>query len=82
MSQIICFNFPMITASEMYDKYLTAEAAILTGQTVRFGERWLTYADLGMVQAGRKEWEQKAAAETRVSSGGTSPRYQLPDFSA
>jgi hypothetical protein len=71
----------MSTATDMLQKYIDAEAAILTGQSVRFGERLLTRADLDMVQSGRREWERKVAVENRLASGGTSPRYQLPDFS-
>jgi len=59
----------MTTAAEMLQKYLDAEAAILEGKTVRFGERQLTHEDLQWVQAGRREWEAKAAAETAAALG-------------
>jgi len=71
----------MTTATDMLAKYITAEAAILDGQQVRFGERWLTRANLIEVQNGRKDWERRVNAETRIAAGGTSPRYQTPDFS-
>jgi hypothetical protein len=58
-----------MTAAEMYHRYLTAEAAILEGKAVRFGERMLTHEDLQWVQTGRREWEAKAAAETAGSAG-------------
>jgi hypothetical protein len=57
----------MTTAVEMLQKYLDAEAAILEGKTVRFGERLLSHEDLQWVQAGRREWKTKAAAETAAS---------------
>lgn len=49
----------------MLAKYLAAEAAILGGQKYRWGDRELTRADLAQVQAGRREWERKASAESR-----------------
>lgn len=66
----------MSTATDMRDKYIAAETAILTGQSYRWGDRQLTRADLSMVQAGRREWERKAAAESRGGSVGV----QLADF--
>jgi len=71
----------MTTASEMLDKYIAAEVAILEGQSVRFGERILTRANLIEVQQGRRDWERRVNAEARIATGGTSPRYQTPDFS-
>jgi hypothetical protein len=70
----------MSTATTMLQTYIDAEAAILAGQTVRFGERQLTRANLAEVQAGRREWERKVASEQRVAAGGSSLRYQTPDF--
>ena len=64
----------------MLQSYINAETAILDGQTVRFGERMLTRANLLEVQQGRREWERKVAAEQRIASGGSSLRYQTPDF--
>lgn len=59
----------MSTTTDMRDKYLAAELAILSGQQVRWGERQLTRADLAQVQAGRREWERKALAEARAAAG-------------
>lgn len=70
----------MIDPANMLEKYLTAEAAILEGQSVRFGERLLTMANLVEVQTGRKEWERRVASESRFSKGGSYPRYKTPDF--
>jgi len=70
----------MITATDMLAKYTDAEAAILSGQEVRFGDRHLTRANLTEVQQGRREWQQRVNAEARISAGGTSPRFQTPDF--
>jgi len=72
----------MSIATDMLQKYIDAEAAILAGQSVRFGERLLTRANLLEVQQGRREWERKAGAEVRINSAGSAVRFQTPDFSA
>lgn len=59
----------MSTATTMLALYIDMEAQILAAQSVRFGERVLTRADLSEVRAGRAEWERKALAE---NSGGAS----------
>lgn len=81
MAQVCCCNLSMTTATDMLQKYITAEAAILDGQTVRLGDRMLTRANLIEVQNGRKDWERRVASEQRIAAGGTSPRYQIADFS-
>jgi len=53
-----------MTAQQMYEKYLEAELKLLEGQTVRFGDRLLTRADLDQVRKGRAEWERKAAGSS------------------
>lgn len=52
----------LATATEMYDLYLAAEKAILTGQAVSMGGRTLTRADLKSVTQERRLWEQKKAS--------------------
>lgn len=54
----------MSSASEMYQLYLDAEKKILLGQSVRFGERLLTRADLAEVRKGRIEWERKMSGSS------------------
>lgn len=71
----------MSTATDMLQKYLDAETALLQGQTVRWGDRQLTRANLVEIQQGRREWERRAASETRVTVGGSSTRFQTADFS-
>jgi hypothetical protein len=56
-------------AAAMLSKYMTAEAAILDGKEVRFGDRTLRMEDLSEVRAGRMEWEQRVAAEATVAAG-------------
>jgi hypothetical protein len=59
----------MTAATTMLAKYMTAEAAILEGKEVRFGDRTLRMEDLQEVRAGRLEWEQRVAAETALGAG-------------
>jgi len=67
----------MKTAQEMLDLYIAAEQAVLLGQSVRFGERQLTRADLVEIRNGRKEWQ---AAVNRAASGGRRARWANADF--
>jgi hypothetical protein len=62
----------MTTATDMYDRYLQAEQAVLEGKTVKFGERLLGMEDLSEIRAGRKEWERKVSAE---AAGAAAPRF-------
>ncbi|MBS1188917.1 MAG: hypothetical protein H6R10_709 [Rhodocyclaceae bacterium] len=55
----------MSTATEMLAKYLAAESALLEGKEVTLENgRRLRMEDLPSIIAGRKEWEQRVAAET------------------
>ncbi|NGZ86420.1 hypothetical protein [Duganella aceris] len=72
-----------MTPAEMLAKYMTAEAAILEGKEVRFGDRALRMEDLSEVRAGRIEWERRVAAGAsqvagRPTFGGLG--YSLADF--
>ncbi len=73
----------MSAATDMLDKYLAAEAAVLEGKEVSLGDRKLRMEDLSMIIAGRKEWQQRVAAEAgaaaRVPSIG-GMRYSLANF--
>lgn len=71
----------MSTANDMLQKYLDAESAILAGQTVKFGERLLTRANLAEVQQGRREWQRAVNQEFSVQQGGGSLRFRTADFS-
>lgn len=48
-------------AEARYQRYLDAEAKILEGQRVQFGDRMLTRADLEFVQRGLKEAAREIA---------------------
>lgn len=73
----------MSAATDMLEKYLAAEAAVLEGKEVSLGDRKLRMEDLNMIITGRKEWEQRVAAEVRTTArvpsiGGMG--YSLANF--
>lgn len=67
----------MKTAQEMLDFYLQAEQSVLQGQTVRYGERLLTRADLAEIRKGRQEWQ---ALLDREAAGPRRARFAIADF--
>lgn len=70
----------MSTATEMLAFYIEAERKVLAGQSVRFGDRQLTRADLDQIQKGRREWEGRVNAEAAALAGrSTGPA--IADFS-
>lgn len=71
----------MTIAQDMLTKYLAAEADILSGKTVQFGGRTLTFENLADIRAGRQEWERRVASESSprgASMGGLS--YSVARF--
>ncbi len=71
----------MTIATDMLDKYMDAERAILDGKTVSFGGRSLTMENLPEIRKGRQEWEARVKAETTgpaASIGGL--RYSVARF--
>lgn len=58
----------MSTATDMLTKYLVAEAALLEGKEVSFGDRRLRMEDLPNIIAGRKEWERRVATESATTA--------------
>jgi len=69
----------MSTATEMLGLYIAAEKAVLRNQSYSLGGRSLTRADLPDIVAGRKEWQEKVAAESSSSQGGSN-LYSVADF--
>ncbi|HET6719038.1 MAG TPA: hypothetical protein VFH22_05305 [Rhodocyclaceae bacterium] len=59
----------MPTATEMRDKYLAAEQALLEGKETSFGDRKLRFEDLGEIRKGRQEWEARVRAEADGAAG-------------
>lgn len=68
----------MTTAQQMLQRYIDAETAVLSGQSVRLGERQLTRADLAEIRAGRREWQQQVDRESPQRS--RNPRWANIDF--
>ncbi|HEJ1326877.1 primosomal replication protein PriB/PriC domain protein [Pseudomonas aeruginosa] len=68
-----------LTAQQMLDKYLEAEAAVLEGRTVIFNGRTHTMEDIEKIRAGRQEWERRAAAD-RDRAAGRRPGPALAEF--
>jgi len=65
----------MSGASEMYELYLAAEKKVLGGQSVKFGDRTMTRADLPEIIKGRKDWARQVINR---KSGGAS--HSLVNF--
>ena len=61
--------------------YLAAEAAVLDGQSVQWGARALTRANLAEIRKGRQEWQVMVNAEAAQAAKRTGPRVLLADFS-
>jgi len=57
------------TAETMYQLYLDAEVKVLSGQTVKFGERQLTLANLKEIRDGRIEWARAVQNEQNRGRG-------------
>lgn len=70
----------MTTAADMVALYIDAEAKVLKGLTVRFGDRMLTRVNLPEIRAGRHEWEARAAAETAAAAGRRGGGFKIADF--
>lgn len=71
----------MSTATDMLAKYQAAEEAVLKGHSYQWGDQQWTLANLPEIQAGRREFERRVAAEQRHAAGDTSPaRFSVADF--
>ncbi len=67
----------MITTADLLQLYIDAEAKILAGQSVRFGERQLTLPDL--VEVRKERIRLEALLLTQTNGGRT--RFGQADFS-
>lgn len=67
----------MSQAENMLAKYMAAEAALLEGKEVAFGDRRLRREDLAEIRAGRREWEQRVAREKASAAGASSIRFSV-----
>ncbi len=62
----------MSTATDMLQKYIDAETAILSGKAGRVGDQSYQFEDLDKVQAGRREWQTKVNEEQARAAGAPS----------
>ncbi|MGN6384406.1 MAG: primosomal replication protein PriB/PriC domain protein [Dyella sp.] len=69
----------MSQATDMLQLYIDAEAKVLAGQAVEWGDRKLTRANLAEIRAGRAEWQRAVNREKPASAGGGG--YSLANFS-
>jgi hypothetical protein len=70
----------------MLASYQAAEAAVLKGLSYRIGDLQLTRADLATIQAGRREYERRVAADNAAAAqplgaGSSSLSFSVADFS-
>lgn len=70
----------MSFASDQVTLLQAAYAAVLQGQTIRYGERQLTRADAAWISAELDKWMRRAAAEAEVAAGRTGG-VAIADFS-
>ena len=63
------YDFVLGSADEMYQRYRDAEIKLLDGQSVSWGDRTLTLADLAEVKSGRAYWERRRDAEILKNHG-------------
>lgn len=62
----------MSQATDMLQLYTDAEAKVLAGQSVAWGDRTLTRANLAEIRAGRAEWQRAVTAESARNAGRSS----------
>ncbi|MDP3322650.1 MAG: hypothetical protein Q8S71_03785 [Hydrogenophaga sp.] len=58
----------MTQATDMLDKYIAAEQAILEGKSISFSGRTLSFENLQEIRAGRKEWEARVKSEQTTAA--------------
>jgi hypothetical protein len=67
----------MSTASDLLPLYIAAEQAILQGQSVRLGDRQVSFADLSYVQTERAKLERRVADEQAAAAGRSGLGYSV-----
>ncbi|MCT8824012.1 hypothetical protein KZ326_06665 [Glaesserella parasuis] len=68
-------------AQNMVAKYLEAEEAILSGRTVSFNGRSVSYESLSEIRKGREFWESRLAQlQQRQANRGRGSRFKLARF--
>ena len=69
----------MSTATDMLQRYLDAETKVLAGQSVTWGDRSLSRANLDEIRKGRLEW-QRAVNSENAAARGQRGGYSLANF--
>jgi len=62
------------------DAYKAAELSVLKGQSVRYGDRWLTFADLSEIRKAIAQLTAQLSAEQGTSSVRSSLRARTVVF--
>lgn len=70
----------MSQATDMLQRYIDAETRVLAGQSVSWGDRTLSRANLAEIRAGRREWQRAVSAEQASTRGPVGVR--LANFSS
>lgn len=70
----------MSTATDKLAEYLSAEAAVLKGQTVDIDGQRVSLPDLPEIRKGRIEWERRVSAEANQAGGTYGPRHMQASF--
>ena len=58
----------MSAAAIMVSKYIEAELALLAGKTITFQGRSMSMENLQEIRAGRREWEERLAQDSRAAT--------------
>jgi hypothetical protein len=70
----------MSTTQERLDAYLAAETRVLAGQTVRLGDRQVSYADLAEIRKAISQLKSELAAAQIGGPARGSLRYRTAVF--
>lgn len=62
----------MSQANDMLQRYIDAETSVLAGQSVSWGDRSLSRANLAEIREGRREWQRVVNQEKNAARGGGS----------
>lgn len=70
----------LAVATARLNDYLDAEAAVLSGQEKKIGDRTLKRADLAEIQAGIKIWDSRVKDLSGQAIGRSRGQTMRPDF--
>lgn len=67
-------------AQARLDEYLAAEAAVLSGQSYKIGEREMRRANLAEIQEGIKIWDARVTEKAAKAAGRTRSIVPRPNW--